>query len=478
MNIEQNDLARCSILKLSKILLTEDFQSYLRKGINFRNVLFLLKITKLFHLPDLFKELSSNVDRLFSIVAGTSSFLELDFALLSKILGSSQLNITSEVEVFEAACDWLNHDAPSRDWLNHDAPSRGKRAKHLLLKVRLPLLSQRALEHLLKKSSPISRDSECITILELEIKRKKGSSRNDSRVDCTSRYCDQNMFNFLICGGREKRPRKGSRIVKEVSGRNFNSFKFLPSMVTERCSALAVCSKGDVYVFGGFKQNNDLTEPVEKYSTATNAWEVVAEMSGDVKEFCGCAFADKIFIIGAVGGDSCSRFDTRDAKWARVAGTNEARESAACAVFEEKIVLCGGNRETLLHTAESYDVFLDEWVPMPDMNVGNFCHSLVAVKSKLFVIGTEACEVYDSTSRRFTLLQSYSEQVSGFNTAMAIGRKIYAFSFDRKYAVCYDTVTDVWTEKTYKKLPKLGLGFSSVKMPVCFDILPYSISKV
>ena len=461
MNIERDDLDICSILKLSKMLLTEDFQSHLRKEINYRNVLVLLQLAKLFHLPNLSKQLSSNVDRLFSIVAGTSSFLQLDFALLSKILQSNQLNVSLELEVFDAACDWLNHDASSR----------GKRAKNLLLKVRLPLLSRRALEHLMKKSSPISRDVECIAILEGEIKKKKDSSGLDSRVGCTGRYCDQNMFNILVCGGREKYPRTVSRKAKEISGRDFNSFKFLPSMVAERNGSLAVCSKGDVYVFGGYKENDEMIKPVEKYSIATNEWKVVAEMSGDTNDFCGCAFTDKIFIMGAIEGDSCSRFDTADAKWTRAARTNETRESAACAVFEEKIVLCGGVRETLLHTAESYDVFADEWTPMADMNMGNFCHSLVAVKSKLFVIGTEACEVYDSTSRKFTLLESYTEKVSGFCTAMAIGHKIYAFSDERKYVVCYDTVTDVWTEKVYKKLPKLGLGFSSVKIPVCFDLL-------
>ena len=62
----------------------------------------------------------------------------------------------------------------------------------------------------------------------------------------------------MVCGGREKYPRTVSRKAKEISGRDFNSFKFLPSMVADRNGSLAVCSKGDVYVFGGYKENDEM----------------------------------------------------------------------------------------------------------------------------------------------------------------------------------------------------------------------------
>ena len=70
------------------------------------------------------------------MVGDTQNFLELDYFLVAKILASSDLVITSEVEVYNAADRWLKYKIEERR----------KFAKHLLLKVRLPLLSDNTLQ--------------------------------------------------------------------------------------------------------------------------------------------------------------------------------------------------------------------------------------------------------------------------------------------------------------------------------------------
>ena len=72
----------------------------------------------------------------------STSFLELDFKHISKILSSSELNIDSEMEVFNAIVSWLGHNK-----------ERSKYAKGLFLKVRLLLLSDPALELISEKIS-------------------------------------------------------------------------------------------------------------------------------------------------------------------------------------------------------------------------------------------------------------------------------------------------------------------------------------
>ena len=51
----------------------------------------------------------SYAERCFLMVAETKNFLELEFALVKKILQSSKLHITSELEVFYAANDWISN---------------------------------------------------------------------------------------------------------------------------------------------------------------------------------------------------------------------------------------------------------------------------------------------------------------------------------------------------------------------------------
>ena len=68
---------------------------------------------------------------------------------MKKILFSSEIYITSELEVFTAANDWISFK------LN----KRKKFAKSLLMKMRFPLLSDPSLKHLLGYS--ICKNDEC-----------------------------------------------------------------------------------------------------------------------------------------------------------------------------------------------------------------------------------------------------------------------------------------------------------------------------
>ena len=60
---------------------------------------------------------SSNVSKLslqfieccFQTMVGSTSFLELGFKRVSKILSSSELNIDLELEVFKAVVAWLDY---------------------------------------------------------------------------------------------------------------------------------------------------------------------------------------------------------------------------------------------------------------------------------------------------------------------------------------------------------------------------------
>ena len=77
----------------------------------------------------------SYIERCFSIVSDNESFLELELNFISKILASSELLITSEIDVLKIA----------NRWLNYNIQQRTKYDKDLLLKVRLHLLSNKTI---------------------------------------------------------------------------------------------------------------------------------------------------------------------------------------------------------------------------------------------------------------------------------------------------------------------------------------------
>ena len=100
------------------------------------------KLTRLFKLSSSYKAMFNLIERSFTIIADTDSFMNLEFNILVKILRSSQLLITSELQVYNSASKWLSYKIEERS----------KFAKDLLLTVRFPLLSDSTLKYILERS--------------------------------------------------------------------------------------------------------------------------------------------------------------------------------------------------------------------------------------------------------------------------------------------------------------------------------------
>ena len=106
---------------------------------------------------------------------------------------------------------------------------------------------------------------------------------------------------------------------------------------------------------------------------------------------------------------------------------------------------------------------------MPNMIVRRFCHKSVAVKNKLFVIGGYIkCEVFDSTTNKFTLLKQPT-LASRFNLSepydvISIGSKLFVFKEDRN-VIIYDFENNKWSAKTCEATRNISY-FSCVKVPV------------
>ena len=88
-------------------------------------------------------------------------------------------------------------------------------------------------------------------------------------------------------------------------------------------------------------------------------------------------------------------------------------------------------------------------------------HNLVVVKDKLFVIGTESCEVFDNVCKKFVSLK---KPYTLSNKAMSIGNKIMTFQENKSSVVCYDVDKDEWSEESCDATKDLN-DFSLTKIP-------------
>ena len=460
-------------MKLNVLTLDKDQKTKISKYIEdkqtTRNVNIFYQVAKVYKLTNLAEVSFSFVERCFPIVVESKNFLELEFNIVAKILASSELSIHSELEVFNAA----------NAWLCHNLDNRSKFAKDILLKVRLPLLSNDVLKYISSNPSYFLENSECVEILKAVSYDKENFFQNKSSNYYVNRYYKQNSNNtILICGGYglvENEYRTVSKVI-QIDGRNLINVKGHPSMIEKRRWCKAVCLKGEVYVFGGCGDKLKSIMSVEKYSPSTNTWNKVADMYDDRGCFCACAFMDKIFIIGGYYGNgdfnktnSCLQFDTKDNNWKEVTGMNEARDFADCTVFEGRIVVSGGvdNNYNELNTVELYDVIVDKWSSKSNMINSQSEHSLVVVRNKLFVIGYGSeftCEVFDNKSKKFVALKPPPVEYDDLNKAIAIGSKIFAFQNKTTAVLCYDVEHDKWSEESCEVTNHLS-RFSCVKFP-------------
>ena len=453
-------------MKLNKCVLNKNLScnlsEYIKPKLNIQNILNVYQLSTIYEISSLTQQTFNTIVCCFTMLVETHNFLLIDYTVLSKLLASSELHITSELEVFNAA----------NGWLNFNSEERNKFAQMILLKVRLPLLSDAVLRCILNKTSCFTAIDDCVAIIEQNLESKELVIETKTNIFTTNRYCNQNMFNMIIFGGYFFRSGITNKNVVQVEGGNLSSLKHLSPMIKKRRLAKAVCIKGEVFVLGGHDDHNNPITAVEKYSFATEAWNVVTEFRNVRDTFCICAFMCKIFVIGGCEynrtiTNSCLNYDTKHNIWKMVARMNFARKDAACAVFKEKIVVSGGKdiHDNKIRRVESLAVKADEWSSMPDMINAKSGHSLIVVKAKLFVIGYElnSCEVFDETCGKFVLLKSAPENLN-FYGVLVIGSKIIVVKPYSLLIDCYDVDKDEWATEQCDVSDGL-LEFTCVKVP-------------
>ena len=102
------------------------------------------------------------------------------------------------------------------------------------------------------------------------------------------------------------------------------------------------------------------------------------------------------------------KFNSKEFTIREIACMKQGRAHAACAVFEEKVVVSDGIRDVGDFAAvEAYDHVEDAWKYIPSMNVKKYNHSLIVMRNDVYVFRSNPepnCELYCSGDKYFVLL--------------------------------------------------------------------------
>ena len=191
-------------------------------------------------------------------------------------------------------------------------------------------------KNLMNSPSSFSKNDECVAIFNYVSQNKDKIIQHKPEANNMYRFCNQNKYNILICGGWNKRTQTVYSKVSQIDGSNLESVKNLPLMKEKLAEFKGDCLKGEAYMFNG--TDRKLKMKFEKYSPITNSWSKVADTYDDRRRYCSCAMMNKVFVIGGCSNDfiqinSCAVFDVTDNKWKEITSMNRARMYAACVVF-------------------------------------------------------------------------------------------------------------------------------------------------
>ena len=271
-------------MKKRKILLcrieTNKLCNLLIEKTIFENVLTYYEIAVFFNLKNLSKDFLGYIERFFTVVVETGNFLHLSFFVLYKILSSSLLDITSELEISDAVDKWLGYNYKDRRVF----------ASKLLQKVRLSLISDNSLKCILHESSAIRRDDKCVKLLRNAL---EGDSKHlQGKLTTRYRYCDQDKFNILVCGGHNGL--SYTKNVHEVDGKNLKQYIVNRFQLTESCAVLkTVYLRGEVYFFFGNSTYRFLIS-LDKYSILDKTWQSVSYEGVMHQYFCVANFGQLV----------------------------------------------------------------------------------------------------------------------------------------------------------------------------------------
>ncbi|KAM4696565.1 kelch-like protein 9 [Rhinophrynus dorsalis] len=366
-------------LKAAEILLVRESiklcLQFLEDGLGEHNCLDILTIARKHGMEELKKKAIGFVGRHYKHVLGHSDKLkQLAKDTLCEILDTIDIPEYSELERFNSAVSWMQHDH-----------SRLKEAGDILKRIRFQLIPLEDLQRQVKDMLIMTSDSSCSRYLQEALR-------------CHALLPTQRVLNLenpkklLVLGGRTMDNQVcGSIYVGDQGGSSWIELGELCSPVYNHC---VVVLNDFLFVIGGQSQ----FDPSGKHPS------------------------NEVF-----------RFDPRNGSWLQVAGMLERRTRFHAEVVSDYIIAVGGGSLLghLTHTVEEYHPSLNHWeftapFPMPLADHRGTTHKGILYISGGFSSGRTLNDVYSYLPRLKCWVVNRSMTFARCDHGMAtIGDKIF-----------------------------------------------------
>ncbi|XP_065168992.1 kelch-like protein 17 [Atheta coriaria] len=361
----------------------------------------------------------------FQQVVSTEEFLLLPFAEVEELISNSQLNISSEEDVFQAVLNWVKHDLTSRS----------QYVSRLMVHVRLPLVNREFLMTRVDNERLVREDSQCRELL-LEAMRYHLAPERRCALS-TPRTMERKPkgaepYLFAVGGGSLF----AIHAECEVYNPKTDAWTTIAPMQWRRSRSGVTGLRRNLYVVGGYDGASDLAT-AECYNPLLNSWSPITPM-GTKRSCLGiCSFDGLIYVCGGYDGASClssmERFDPLTGIWCSCPAMNTRRRYCRIAVVENCVYALGGFDSTNYQASvERFDPRVGSWSPVPSMSSRRSSCGVAALDGHLYCIGGNDGTMCMSSGERFNVRRNAWEPITSMHNrrstheVVAIGGYIYA----------------------------------------------------
>nr|CAH7766918.1 unnamed protein product [Callosobruchus chinensis] len=354
----------------------------------------------------------------FQQVVCTEEFLLLPFDEVNDLISNSQLNISSEEDVFTAVLNWVKHDLAERS----------KHIPRLMQHVRLPLVNREFLMTRVDNEKLIRDNNDCRELL-LEAMRYHLAPERRCALSSTRtmerKPSGANPYLFAVGGGSLF----AIHAECEVYNPKTDTWSSIAPMQWRRSRSGVTGLRRLLYVVGGYDGASDLAT-AECYNPLTNSWSAITPM-GTKRSCLGiCFFDGLIYVCGGYDGASClssmERFDPLTGIWCSCPAMNTRRRYCRNAVVDNSIYAIGGFDSTNYQASvERFDPREGTWNPVPSMSSRRSSCGVAALNGHLYCIGgndgsssLNAVEQYDPKTNKWAVVCSMATRRSSVGAAV------------------------------------------------------------
>ncbi|XP_068197424.1 kelch-like protein 18 [Antennarius striatus] len=443
--------------------------SFLQDRLHPKNCLGVRRFADAMMCTSLFAAASSFVQQHFLDVTPSDEFLSLPPDDLLELLGSDELNVTAEEQVFEAVLSWVHHDRDHREALLPD----------LLSKIRLPLCRPQFLSDRVQQDELVRCCHRCRDLVdEAKDFHLMPERRPHLPPFKTRQRCCTSITGLIYAVGGLNSSGDSLNVV-EVFDPVGNFWERCQPMRTARSRVGVAVVNGLLYAIGGYDGQSRLST-VEVYNPETDSWTRVSSMNSQRSAMGTVVVDGHIYVCGGYDGksslNSVERYSPESDRWTVVTEMSASRSAAGVTVFDGRIFVSGGHDGLqIFNTVESYNHHTDRWHAVAAMLNKRCRHGAAALGSHMYVAGgydgsgfLSGAEVFSSASGQWSLLVAMNTRRSRVSLVATAGRLYAVGGYDGQSNLSsvetFNPDTNRWTFRAAMASHEGGVGVACIPL--------------